>query len=324
MIDELRIKCPSCGVVLEVTNSKHEEVKRITCPQCRKQLSVDFREEEPAAPPKPIEPLYYGAMPVQLHEGVNQIALPGLECVEVRVVRLKDGGSKVLVRPLDAKHTVKVNGQPLQTDDCVALAKGDVLEVGETTLAYGQAGSAQVTPTKPASVPPPSKPLSPYVWYFTATACVLALVVFLAWPTKKEKVAEPVVAEVVTETQSEQKDNEQKPEVRTVKKPEQKPDVPSNKPTKDYTPIGNLSNYDLEQKANGGNVEACLELSKRLATRKDANSVIRRIKYLQLANRGGSSEARTLLVDILNKLQQRAHDGDSAAIYVLMIIDQNS
>ena len=36
------VKCPSCGVVLEVRNSQNEEVKIINCPQCRMALRVRF------------------------------------------------------------------------------------------------------------------------------------------------------------------------------------------------------------------------------------------------------------------------------------------
>ena len=54
-----RIKCPKCGVVLDVKNSKNEEVKQITCPSCRTLLQVKFQpQQEPMeaktfyAPPK--------------------------------------------------------------------------------------------------------------------------------------------------------------------------------------------------------------------------------------------------------------------------------
>ena len=54
-----RIQCPKCGVVLEVKNSKNEELKLITCPQCKASLQVKFApQQEPVdahtyyAPPK--------------------------------------------------------------------------------------------------------------------------------------------------------------------------------------------------------------------------------------------------------------------------------
>lgn len=60
-MDQLRIKCPSCGIILEVKNSKNEAVKRITCPNCKKQLAVNFADipaPKPAVTPQPIAPLY--------------------------------------------------------------------------------------------------------------------------------------------------------------------------------------------------------------------------------------------------------------------------
>lgn len=45
-----RIKCPKCGVVLDVTNSKNEAVKLITCPKCKVKLQVKFQPQE-----KPLE-----------------------------------------------------------------------------------------------------------------------------------------------------------------------------------------------------------------------------------------------------------------------------
>lgn len=42
-----RIKCPNCGIVLEVKNSKNEAVKQITCPQCKASLRVRFQVQQP-------------------------------------------------------------------------------------------------------------------------------------------------------------------------------------------------------------------------------------------------------------------------------------
>ena len=54
-----RIKCPNCKVVLDVKNSKNEDVKQITCPKCKAVLQVKFHKQVPLeaetyyAPPKP-------------------------------------------------------------------------------------------------------------------------------------------------------------------------------------------------------------------------------------------------------------------------------
>ena len=40
-----RIKCPKCGAVLDVKNTKNEEVKLITCPSCKTSLRVTFHPQ---------------------------------------------------------------------------------------------------------------------------------------------------------------------------------------------------------------------------------------------------------------------------------------
>ncbi len=51
-----KVKCPGCGAVLEVRNSRNEAVKRITCPDCRMALQVTF-----PANMLPEAPTYYPA-----------------------------------------------------------------------------------------------------------------------------------------------------------------------------------------------------------------------------------------------------------------------
>ena len=51
-----RIKCPKCGIVLDVKNSKAEEEKRIVCPKCKVGLKVRFPKPVPKEEPKE-EPL---------------------------------------------------------------------------------------------------------------------------------------------------------------------------------------------------------------------------------------------------------------------------
>lgn len=43
-VETKRIKCPSCGVLLDVRNSQNEAVKMIICPQCKAQLRVIFSQ----------------------------------------------------------------------------------------------------------------------------------------------------------------------------------------------------------------------------------------------------------------------------------------
>lgn len=46
-----RIQCPSCGVILDVRNSKDEDIKIITCPQCKATLRVRFHKHQEANEP---------------------------------------------------------------------------------------------------------------------------------------------------------------------------------------------------------------------------------------------------------------------------------
>lgn len=41
-----KVKCPQCGQILQVKNSKDEDVKSFFCPSCNASLSVRFHEKE--------------------------------------------------------------------------------------------------------------------------------------------------------------------------------------------------------------------------------------------------------------------------------------
>ena len=41
-----RVKCPQCNVVLDVKNSKNEEVKQISCPSCNTLLQIRFAQQQ--------------------------------------------------------------------------------------------------------------------------------------------------------------------------------------------------------------------------------------------------------------------------------------
>lgn len=63
-----RIKCPSCGVILDVKNPTNEAVKLITCPRCRAQLRVNFA---------PVAPQPQQAPPPRANTGETQYVMPG-------------------------------------------------------------------------------------------------------------------------------------------------------------------------------------------------------------------------------------------------------
>lgn len=335
MIEQLQIKCPSCGIILEVRNSKREAVKRIVCPNCKKTLEVNFEEdEEQAVPAKPLESLYYGEMRIELQEGVNQIALPDCAYLEIKVVRLKDGNSKCLVRPLGKAHPVMINRQELTDGEQVALAIGDRLQTGKTLLGYGRPVSAEQHPQAPFPiVDSDSKPVPPkrsYVWFYTALTCAaLTIITIFFWPTTKEKHTTPnetaqcvdtvVIPQATTDNKSVspvvRESSQKKETVQRVSTPAAKP-----QPSNHSSDLTKQSDFELEKLALDGNAEAQYVLGNRLVHRSGSSSIIRGLKYLRLAAASGSSKAKSVLGKAVYSLQQRAESGDSMAYYVLKSI----
>lgn len=149
-MEELRIKCPSCGIILDVRNSKEEAVKRIVCPNCKKHLAVTFHEP-PTPTRQPIAMLYFGDAAYQLKVGQQtigrkdplseadiQIATGDISLhlvhVQLKVAVRNDGNYKYIVSPCGHEASVLVNNLPLEEDDEVMLNMGDELRLGDTTL----------------------------------------------------------------------------------------------------------------------------------------------------------------------------------------------
>jgi ssDNA-binding Zn-finger/Zn-ribbon topoisomerase 1 len=317
MLEQLRIQCPSCGIVLDVRNSKHEAIKRITCPNCHKQLAVDFQEEEkPEIPLKPLEALYYGEMRIDLQEGTNQIPLPACDALEIKVVRLKDGNSKCLVHALNDEPAVLVNEEALGKEDEVALSIGDEIKIGETILTYGQQG--KVLPSQPPTPPAPKTPKHRRWPYVVIALAAIVVCMFAVKHFNTKKVENPLVEVADTPTSKHIENN----------------DPPSNPPTEerrrvkkveeevvkevDYT---KLSQYDLVQLANKDDARAQYELGKRYVKGEGSNTVVLGINYLKEASRNGLSEAQGTLINVINRLQRKADNGDSIAYQILMSID---
>ena len=327
MLDHLRIQCPSCGIILDVKNSRHEAIKQIVCPNCKKQLAVNFEEElEPAAPPQPIEPLYYGEMRIDLNEGVNKISLPNCDKAEIKVVRLKDGNSKCLVRPL-GEIPVIVNRQQLLADEQVALSKGDYLEIGKTVLRAGEPGTINPEPPTPPTqiAPKPKKPKKDrsYVWLYTAIAFVMMMgATIILW--EKEPIKPKPIEEIAQEADS--VDNIETTEEKVASETGNKVICGGSK---DSGNSGNerieqkkvnykeKSDYELEQLANKGDVEAQYEFGRRKIGHNDSVSVVIGIKYLKEASNNGSSKAQIKLNDVFRRLMNESARGNSTANNIL-------
>lgn len=298
-MEELRIKCPSCGIILDVRNSKNEAVKRITCPNCKKQLAVTFRDA-----PKPAQ------------------------YVDIKIVQLDDGSQKTIVRALTGDHEVKVNGVRLFKDDEVVLAPGDRFEID------GNLQFAPQTSKVPTSTPPKSKPKQELTsvheskkihWFFHVALIAVIIAAFIIWhkssDSKPSALPQKPSADTISSAHHSEvvKKNTEEPKLKRevkkeVKKEEQKPEVKQETPKSSFA---SMSEYDLERLAMKGDAEAQCLLGKRWVNKGDSVNVVKGIKYLKLAAKNGSSEARTTLRSVYTILQQSATNGSTTASNIL-------
>lgn len=170
-----RIKCPKCGTVLDVANSKNEEVKHISCPNCGAALAVSFATSETeyhkvkhGSGGKPA--LEYKGKIYPLHAGDNiigrkansssatvQIDTAGDEAgrtmsrehLRIRVTELSGGKYKSTVSVYKAKNTTTINGEALEADDAIVLCTGDRIKAGNVSLVFREkAGNAECEETE--------------------------------------------------------------------------------------------------------------------------------------------------------------------------------
>ena len=322
-METLRIKCPSCGIVLEVRNSKNEKVKKITCPNCQKQLAITFGDMA-----APVGSLYEGTTRYQLNEGAN--AIPGIPSglVELRVVRLKDGTPKHILRALTGEQKVSVNGQSLMQDDEVVLQRGDDLRIDVKSFTFDKPGESRPQPSidkphqeeksKPKQISETKpEPKSKKTWLLPLLAfvAVFLLVLFL-WPVNKaEQPREEAIDTIVKVI----KEKDPKQPVRQKTKQEPKKDVQPEKNTSDLT---SMDLYSLELLANKNDVSAQYELGQRLVRSSGSKNVVLGINWLHKASLNGSSQARQLKSKAVRSLQTKAAQGDSIAYYILNSIDR--
>lgn len=325
-MEMLRIKCPACGIILEVKNSKHEAVKKITCPNCKKQLAVTFADNpKPSIKPQPIGHLYEEQTAIQLFEGVNPVPHVASGLVELRVLRLADGSCKHILRALTAEQKVLVNGQPLQQEDEVVLSRGDELEIDLQHFTFNKPGKTQLPPTPPVEKTEPSMPELPEsnhrIWLILAGIVVLLGVLW--WAVSALHHPEMTMprdldtAFVKKDTVKPAKTTKQEPK-ETLKAKEPKKTEPLSEQKSDMT---SMSLYSLELQANKNDVDAQYELGKRLVHSSGSKNIIMGINWLRKASRNGSSQARQTMYKALNSLKNKAAQGDSVAIYILNSIE---
>lgn len=170
---KIKVRCPGCGITLEVTNSKNEAQKRFACPQCAKNLVVMFdcheqdgetqlggkpsTYETQVAQPGPQAKscrLVLGAKDYDLEIGRNTVGRKARTSTAdvqldtddhyisrvhavINVRRLSNGALKTDISAHDnAKNPTRVNGAVLLTGDAIVLHSGDKIQMGDTTLTY--------------------------------------------------------------------------------------------------------------------------------------------------------------------------------------------
>jgi hypothetical protein len=166
----INIKCPSCGVVLKVTNSKNEPVKRFACPKCAKPILVPFYKLRPEDGETQMDGkgeaqstqlasselqqscnLTCGGKEYELAIGSYSIGRQAVtstadiqidtddlymsrEHAMMNVRRLADGGIKVDISNLKNKNTTLVNDYMLQPGDAIVVHDGDTIKMGNTIV----------------------------------------------------------------------------------------------------------------------------------------------------------------------------------------------
>ena len=289
-MEMLRIKCPSCGVILEVKNSKQETVKKICCPNCHKRLAVTFGDlptPKPAPVFQPIGTLYEGTVSFPLSEGANPIPYVSGKLAEIRVVRLVDGSCKHVLRILSVEQAVNVNGQILQQGDEIVLSVGDEFEVEGHLFSFDKPGSpkADQKQAEPDKIEPTRKTFSGSWKIWLLFALITGCGLWLFWSGNHGETQ--LVAEVEDSVMVQQ-DTVQP--VKTVS--HQKSKTKSN--DKAVTVVKD-DDYALDIQAMKGNVKAQYKLGMRWVTSNDCSQVLKGVRYLEAAARSGYTEAQYAL-----------------------------
>lgn len=317
-MESLRIKCPSCGIVLDVRNSKNEAVKKITCPNCKKQLAVTFADpqEKPAAShPAPIGALYEGDVRHQLHEGMNPIPHVASGLLELRVVKLATGGAKHILRALTNEQQALVNGKPLQQDDEIVLLRGDELQVGHVLLTFDKPGRTLPKPKDPEPTPvpipepkptpdpdpQPEKPRHQKIWLLVAAIVLAGLALWYFIPSKKTEPqlkiqTDSIVIPHDTARQNPAISPKQSAKPKNTPEKEAKPKQDSN-----TSSSSTQDDFSLEVEAAKGSVKAQYQLGMRWVTSNDCSEVVKGVKYLEAAARSGNTNAQYALGIVYQK-----------------------
>lgn len=173
-LQTVEISCPQCHARLSVTNSKNEAIKRISCPNCGKQIDIRFKRpiqedgatelggmptggETQLGGPNQISVmschLMLNGKKYELQIGRNTIGRKAktsnadvqLETDDlymsrqhaiINVRRLPNGGITTSITNDQNKNATTVNGMELAKADEIILNDGDQIKMGETTVTF--------------------------------------------------------------------------------------------------------------------------------------------------------------------------------------------
>lgn len=166
MVQTARIKCPSCGVELDVKNSTGVTVKKIVCPSCGTSLDVHFKQPNPhQSPPKnegdtiidfptgQIGKLCYKTRCYDLQIGRNTVGRKAASStatiqidstdkylsrshIVIEVTRLHNGSIHTTLSNDRNKNPTYVGSQQVMPSDRIVLNNGDTIKMGQTTLTF--------------------------------------------------------------------------------------------------------------------------------------------------------------------------------------------
>lgn len=173
MIQKTRVKCPSCGVLLDVRNSTGAKEKEVNCPNCKSRIVVKFNipnplTSTPSNTPEQTEfhtsfisgltdgimgKLLYNGQTYPLQMGLNSVgrkaststaniqidttdrSMSRLHSI-INVTRMFDGTLRTTIKNADNKNTTYVGGQILYDGDTIVLNDGDVIKMGNVNITF--------------------------------------------------------------------------------------------------------------------------------------------------------------------------------------------
>lgn len=169
----INVKCPGCGITLEVTNTNGEAEKRFDCPNCGKKILMRYQQHDDDDGDtnlggKPVSGatqlgglnvqhmsshLMFGGRRYDLQVGPNSVGRKASTSTAdikidtddlymsrahaiINVRRLPDGGIKCDITNDKNKNTTRVNGNIVGPDDAIVLHDGDRIQMGNTTVTF--------------------------------------------------------------------------------------------------------------------------------------------------------------------------------------------